>query len=193
MRNRAKSFVAGACLFALVGAGVLVQSGYAQPGAGGGQPGQPDGQGRRGGQPGQPGGPGGPGGQQGGRAASVEGSMRGLNRALREVKASVADATKQEQTLMGVYGMQAACANAKRAKPEHLKGDEAKMLIEFRRDMHAMTVLLVELEGEVLDGKIDAAVATVKKIEAARDAAHEKFGVKDEEEGEGRKPAPSGS
>lgn len=192
MRNRAKSFVAGACLFALVGAGVLVQSGYAQPGAGGGQPRQPDGQGRRGGQPGQPGGPGGPGGQQGGRAASVEGSMRGLNRALREVKASVGDATKQEQTLMGVYGMQAACATAKRAKPEHLKGDEAKMLGEFRRDMHAMTALLVELEGQVLDGKVDAAGATVKKIEAARDAAHEKFGVKDEDE-EGDKPAPSGN
>ncbi|MCE7974030.1 MAG: hypothetical protein DYG92_06845 [Leptolyngbya sp. PLA1] len=119
--------------------------------------------------------------------------MRGINRALREVKATIGDATKQEQTLMGVYGMQAACATAKRAKPEHLKGDEAKMLGEFRRDMHALTALLVELEGHVLDGKVDAAGATLKKIEAARDAAHEKFGVKDEEdEGAGR-PAPSGN
>lgn len=190
MRNRSKSFVAGACLFALIGAGVVVQSGYAQPGAGSGQPRQPDGPGRRGGQPGQPGGPGGP---QGGRAASVEGSMRGLNRALREVKAAISDATKQEQALMGVYGMQAACATAKRSKPEHLKGDEAKMLAEFRRDLHAMMALLVELEGQVLDGKADAAAATVKKIEAARDAAHEKFGVKDEEDEGGGKPAPSGS
>lgn len=187
MPSHVRRFAPALLLALLAVAGAAIPAVSAQPGAGQPSGQQPQGPGGRrpggagGGQPGQQ--PGGP-----GRAANIEGSMRAMNRALRELKTTVADASKRDQSLMSVYAMQAACASAKRAKPEHVEGDPAKVQEEFRRAAFQLGKVLIDLEEQVLDGKADDAKVTIAKIEALRDEQHKKFGVKDEEEegGEGR-------
>lgn len=162
-----------------------------QGGAGGagGQGGA--GQGGAGGQGGGPGGrQGGPEGrgQRGGGNFSVEGAMKGMNRALKMLKETVGDAAKKDENLKLVGDIQRNCAIAKsmpvpqdvlRKAPD----DAARATIEttYKADMRKLMRLTLDLEDAVIDGKIDQAKALVAKLETTRDDGHKAMGMKDEE------------
>lgn len=129
------------------------------------------------------GGPGGPGeGGPGGRVASVEGSMKAMNRGLRELRHNLADASKKDQNLASVWGIERACVAAKAGKPDNLEGDQVKMLDTFRREQIKLMTILLDLETAILDGKTDAAQALLKKVVDLRDESHKTFKVKDEDD-----------
>lgn len=161
----------------LIGGMVMIDPVSAQPPSGR-QPGEraP----REGGRP-QPGGP-------GGRGASIDGAMRTLNRAIRDITPNIADASKKEENLTSVWQMQLACVNSKRAKPEGIKGDAKPTVEDFRRDQMKLMAMLVELETAVMDGKTAEASKTLEKVVSFRDEAHRKYGVDD-----GDEPAKSGA
>jgi len=162
-----------------MGGAVIAQPANQQGNQPAGQPGGPGrgpGGGGGGGQPGQ--GPGGRNFQQ-----NTEGVMRSMNRALRELRGTISDASKNEQSLMAVWAMQQACAGAKRTTPANLKGDPAAAVLEFRRELIRMMALLIELEAQLMDGKNAEAQKTLARVEELRDAAHKRMGVQDEDEG----------
>lgn len=156
------------------------------------QPGQPGGPG--GGRGGQPGGPGGGRGEGRGGGGSVKGSMGALRDGLKALKENIGAADKKDQNLAAITQMQRAAVNAKNAKPNNLKGDDqAKAQDGFRRAQIQLLSMLIELETQVMDGKTDAAKATVKKIEDFEDKAHDQFvkekeGEKEEGGRGGKKP-----
>jgi hypothetical protein len=126
------------------------------------------------------------GGRGGGQQVSLEGSMKGMNRALKTLKGSISDASKKNECLKMVSEMQRNCAASKAATvpAEYLKSaadDAAKAKIEdeFRSDLRKNLRLLLGLEDAIVAGKTDEANALIVKIEALRDHAHEEMGVKD--------------
>lgn len=166
----------------------------AQPGGGGG------GGGAGGVGVGQPGGRGPAGGGEGrgeGRAdgRGMERAMQGLRNGLRELKSTIDDASKMEQTLMAVSRMQQSAILGKSAKSNELKGmekaDEAgkqKIQMEYRKSMNQLAMKLLELEAKLMDGKTAEAKAMIPAIEQMRDEMHKKFqgeGGKDGEEKKG--------
>ncbi|MBL8763672.1 MAG: hypothetical protein JNM07_05335 [Phycisphaerae bacterium] len=120
-------------------------------------------------------------GREGAEARGMEGAMNGLKRGLRDLKAALNDSNGTEAALTAVNQMQRACIAAKSARPEKLKGDDrVKALTAYRRSQMELMRLLMQAETEIMDGKTDAAKATVAKIEAHRDAAHDTFSVEEE-------------
>lgn len=144
-------------------------------------------------QPGRgPGGPGGPGARGG--ADNLEGAMKQLNGALKSLKENIDKADQKEQNLMLVATMERACLTAKSAKNPTLKGDPkdaAKTLVEYQRAQIKLMGMLLELETQVLDGKNDAAKASIAKLFEYKESSHETFEPKKERGGRGeRGPAP---
>lgn len=174
-----------------IGASALaLQPAGDQPG-GGRQPGQ--GQPGGGGQPGRGGQPGG-GGRGQGQPGRIDGAMKQMNGAMKDLKENLSKADKKDDNLNSITQMQRAAVNAKNARPTNLKGtDLPKAQEAFRRSMIQLMGMLLELETQVMDGKTDQAQATFKKIEAFEEKSHEQF-VKEEEDkgggggGEGAKP-----
>lgn len=147
------------------------------------QPRQPGGSGG-GGQPGGPGGrPGGPGGE---RAPSMSGSMRAVNRALRDLEASLGNPAMKEQSIQSVLTMARGTINARAARlPAGLEGDPAQVTADLRRRLIRVSELLLELEVAVLDEKPDEARAILAKVKEARDASHKELGIEEDEADEG--------
>ena len=155
------------------------QGGGQRGGQGGGQGG---GQQREGGQGG-----GGRGGQQaGGGAASLEASMKAMNRTLKSLNGLVADPAKKAEALAAVSEAQRACAACKVAplpakfteKAPDAEG-KAKIEAEYRSDLRKNLRMLLDLEDAIVAGKADEAKAILAKIEELRDHAHEEMGVDD--------------
>ncbi|HEX2837187.1 MAG TPA: cytochrome b562 [Phycisphaerales bacterium] len=169
--------VAGSVLFAAAG----MQNG--SPRQDGGKPDQKPEQKQEQRQEGQrPGG-----GRQGGpgMTASVEGGMKGMNRALRTLKGQITDASKREDNLLLINQMQVACVSAKGGKLDEvlkdLKPEEAAAKAkEFRADMISLMRTLLEVEENILNEKFDEAQKALDKAQAARDHGHKEFGVKDD-------------
>lgn len=145
-----------------------------------GQPDRPREPGQRGGGQGQPAGPG----QRGGPPPSVGGGMRAMNRGVNQLKTTIGDPSKKEESLQAVWGIQRGCLSAKAAKPEHVEGDAAQKLETFRRGQVKLMAMLLELETAILDGKTAEAQAILAKVAEHRDASHKALGV-DEDEDEG--------
>lgn len=197
-----KKILSVAALSGLVVSGVLLAAGMGQPGGGGGQPG-----GGAGGQPpargpgGEGGGggrqPGGPGGRQGGGGQSVEGAMKGMDRAIEALKGSIADASKKDDNLRLIGDAERACVGAKNAKPTDAinaaKDDAAKAAVVAAYRKHLLEVLktLIVAEEATTDGKTAEAKAAIDKVITIRDSAHKEFKVKEKEQGE-KEGAPSG-
>ncbi len=129
------------------------------------------------------------GGPRGGRAqpgapASLEASMKAMNRSMKALKGLVSDPAKKDEALKTVSEAQRACAACK-AAPLPPKFTEqaadadakAKVEAEFRADLRKNLRLLLDLEDAILAGKADDATAIIAKIEALRDHAHEELGV----------------
>lgn len=192
MRGSVRRLIPVVCILGALGGAVIAQPANPQGNQPAGQPGGPGrgpggggGGGGGGGQPGQ--GPGGRNFQQ-----NTEGVMRAMNRAARDLKGTIGDASKNEQSLMSVWAMQQACAGAKRTTPQNLQGDPAKAVLEFRRDLIKLMGMIIDLEGQLMDGKNAEAKATFAKIEEFRDAAHKRMGIQDEDEGDAPPAQPRG-
>jgi soluble cytochrome b562 len=124
----------------------------------------------------------------------MERSMQGLRNGLRELKSTIDDASKMEQTLLAVSRMQQSAIQGKSAKSNELKGmekaDEAgkqKIQMEYRKSMNQLAMKLLELEAKLMDGKTAEAKAMIPTIEQMRDEMHQKFQGEGGHEGEEKK------
>lgn len=133
------------------------------------------------GQPGQPGERRGPGQQ----APSVEAGMKGMNRAFKQLEAQITDASKKDENLRLLGDMQRGCVSAKNAMPRKIQEmkDEAartKAAEKFRRDLILMTKKLLDAETSLMDGKAEAAKATLSEVVKMRDVGHKELGVEED-------------
>lgn len=147
------------------------QSGGAQPPA----PGQPAERAGR------------PEGRQGGGTLSVGQAMKGINRAIRQLRGQAGDSSKREENLRLVNDAQRNLVAAKgQTLPEDLlkdaKDEAAKTALKdhYRKDLISALRTLVEVEQAIFDNKNDDAKKLVEELAAQRDEAHEELGVKDE-------------
>ncbi len=145
---------------------------------GGGQPGE-------GRQPGQPGEGRQPGRGPGGQAPSVEGSMKGMNRAMKQLLDQVGDASKKEENLRLIGDMERSCAQAKNGQPNKIKEmkDEAartKASVEYRKHLIELMRRMLDVEESIMAGNTEAANKTLGAIEKMRDEQHKALGVKED-------------
>jgi hypothetical protein len=111
---------------------------------------------------------------------NVEQAMRGMNRAARELKDQIGDASKKDANLALIWAMERGAVQAKSLEPEHLPaGDKAQLVNDFRKGQIELLKLMLTMEGQVMDGKTEDAAKTFAAIVELRDKAHEKFGVKE--------------
>jgi len=132
---------------------------------------------------GEAGGPGagGPGGR---RADSVEGAMKGMNRALKGLNAQIADPAKKDDNLKLISSLQRNVVNAKDLPvPEGImklaKDDtqRAKLSETYRKNLIALMRKLLDLEEDVAAGKTSEAKAKLAEIQKMQDAGHADMGM----------------
>jgi hypothetical protein len=112
--------------------------------------------------------------------------MKGMGRALRGLRETIADAGKRDQNLAAIGDMQRSCVVAKGlplpadVRPEVTDpAERAKLAAAYRADLIKVLRELVALEESVLAGKSAEAVKQLDAIIAMRDAGHKALGVKD--------------
>ena len=147
-----------------------------------------DGQPERAPQQGQPEGRPGGGNRPGvgrGEAPNVEASMKGMNRAIQQLRDQFNGAGEKEACLKLIGDAQRGCIGAKSGQPHHIRDikDEAargKAMESYRKQLMALARKLLDIEQNIMDGKNDAAKAQLAEVIKMRDKGHEEFGVKDE-------------
>lgn len=124
------------------------------------------------------------GGEGSGGAESVDRLMKGMNRALRSLRESIADASKKDENIKRVNEMQRACVLSKLAGvPEqtlaHAKTDAEKQqrAADYRAALIAAIRGLLDVEEHLVAGKFDEATKSLDAFVKTRDAAHKKMGV----------------
>jgi hypothetical protein len=143
----------------------------------------------------------GEGGRQGGgerqqsEFRGLGGAMKAMETGMKEISATIDDASKKETTLRSIAYMQRACEFSKRSKSKDIKGsagpDGAAVLVAYRKSQAQMLKMLCELELQVIDGKTDEAKATLKKIGEHAEAGHKQF-VEEKHEGNEREEGGKG-
>lgn len=125
-------------------------------------------------------------GRSAGQPVSLDGSMKGINRAFKGLSGIITDPSKKDDALKMIADMQRNCAAAKTtAVPgEYLKSAaddaaKAKIQAEFHSDLRKMMHMLVDMEDAVVAGKTDEAKTILAKVEAIRDHSHKEIGVED--------------
>jgi hypothetical protein len=119
---------------------------------------------------------------RGAEQPSVEASMKGMNRALGQLRDQVADATKKDICLKLIGDAQRGCIAAKGGQPPQIQDlkDEAaraKAAESYRRRLMAVARKLLDIEQSILDGKGDAARGQISEVLKMRDEAHTEFGL----------------
>lgn len=124
----------------------------------------------------------------GGQPASVGGSMKALNRAARQLKSQIADASKKDENLKLIDEMERAAATAKAAplpadvlKDATTDADKARLAAAFRKDLMGALRTMLDMEQDLIDGKNDDAAKRLTELVKQRDAAHKEMGLKEEE------------
>jgi soluble cytochrome b562 len=111
--------------------------------------------------------------------SDLEETMEKANKALKLVKADIADASKNTTTLAAVGEMQKHFLAGKTlipAKAAKLSGPaKDKFVMEYRKAMIGLMGELLKLEGALLDGKNDQAAEIVKNLGKIKADGHEKF------------------
>lgn len=146
-----------------------------QRGPGGGEGGGP-GQERRG--PGE-------GGQQ--RGGNVEGAMKQMGRAMKQLSEQITDASKVQENLRLINDMQRGCAMAKglgvpkdvleKAKDE---AEKTKLTADFRKHLIAAMRSFLEVEEALASGDTAGAKAKLDAIGPKIEQAHKEMGLKEE-------------
>lgn len=132
-------------------------------------------------QPGRPGEGRGPG---EGRAQSVEGSMKGMNRSMRQLEDQLGDASKKEDNLRLVGELQRNCAAAKNGQANVIRemkdeAAKAKASVAYRKHLIAVMRKLLDIEESIMADKIEAAKAQMGEVAKMRDDGHKELGVED--------------
>lgn len=116
----------------------------------------------------------------------VEASMKAVERSLEKLTPQVSDAARLDENLRLIGEAQRACAAAKmQAVPKEAlpKAADAaareKATGEYRRELLAVMRKLLDVELALLDGNGAGAAALLKEIQAQREAAHTRLGIKD--------------
>ncbi len=125
--------------------------------------------------------------ERSGAAPSVEGAMKGMNRAIKQLRGQAADPAKRDENLRLVNDAQRNLVAAKgQPFPEPLlasaKDEAAKATLRehYRKDLIIALGNLVKLETAIFENKADDARAAVEELVTMRDAAHKELGVSDE-------------
>lgn len=112
--------------------------------------------------------------------------MKGMGRALRSLKDTVADPAKRDQNLAAIGDMQRSCVAAKGFPlPASVRkevtdpAERAKLAASYRADLIKVLRDLIALEESVLAGRGEEARKQLEAIIAARDAGHKAMGVDD--------------
>jgi hypothetical protein len=119
--------------------------------------------------------------------------MKGLDRTLETLKASISDAAKKDENLRLLSDAERFAAGAKGAKPTDAlaeakdDAERTKMLNDYRRQLLSVLKSLIEAEEATMDGHTDKAKAALDKVAELREKGHKEFKVKEKEGGD--KPA----
>lgn len=133
------------------------------------------------GQPGERRGPGGAGGE---RRASVEGSMKAMERALEPLYRQFEEAGKREENLRLVNDAQRGCVQAKGlGVPRSLlakkatEAEKAALTETYRADLIATLRRLLDLEEAIASGNADAAKVAIAELKKLREQGHHGMGL----------------
>lgn len=116
--------------------------------------------------------------------------MKGMERSIEALKASIADASKKEDNLRLLGDAERFAAGAKNARPADALADakdeaaKAKVLTAFRKHLIDVLKGLIDAEVATMDGKTAEAKAALDKVIALRDSAHKEFNVNDKGPGD---------
>jgi hypothetical protein len=118
---------------------------------------------------------------------SVNRSMKGMARALRELKDQAADPSMTADSLRLIGEFQRSLVAAKsQSVPDDLlaqaatPADKERLSKEFRAELIKALRLALDLESDILEGRHAAAAAKCADIITLRDHAHEEMGVEEE-------------
>lgn len=126
----------------------------------------------------------GPGGTGGERRASVEGSMKAMERSLETLYRQYDDAEKREENLRLVNDAQRGCVQAKGLgvprgilSKKDMEADRATLMETYRTDMIATLRRLLDLEEAIAAGKVEAAKAAIEELKRLREQGHHSMGL----------------
>ncbi len=109
-------------------------------------------------------------------------AMKVMNRGLKFTITNLEVADQRARLLETLSQMQRAAIFCKDATLDEIPAgkDKESVQAEYRRHGVRNAIMLLDLELQILQGKLDDAKATIKKIEDYRDKSHEEFQVEDE-------------
>lgn len=121
-------------------------------------------------------------------AISVEGAMKGMNRALKQLGGQLSQAEKHDDNLRLINDAERFCVAAK-GQPvpadvlESAKDDAARAAMSktFRADLIAVLRKLVDIESAIADDKPDEARKLIDEVVKLRHQGHDAMGIDDDE------------
>lgn len=121
------------------------------------------------------------------RGGNVEGAMKQMNRAMKQLREQIADASKLQDNLRLINDMQRGCAMAKGLGVPKDILDKAKddaerttLTSEFRKDLIVMMRSFLDIEEALINGDAAGAKAKFDALDGKIEKAHKEMGVKDE-------------
>jgi len=136
----------------------------------------------------QPGQPGRQGRERTGMPQNIEAAMKGANRAMRQLRAQITDASKKDENLKLIGDMQRNVVIAKNMPlppdvREDVQGDaRAKLQADYRSELIGVVRKLLDIEDDLMNGKGEDAAKVLDELQKERKAAHEKLGVHDDDD-----------
>lgn len=113
--------------------------------------------------------------------------MKGLNRAIKQLRGQAGDSSKRDENLRLVNDAQRGLVAAKgQPLPEdflkNAKDDAAKAALKdtFRKDLIGALRKLVDIEQSIFENKGDDTKKLVEELVKMRDTSHKELGVKDD-------------
>lgn len=123
---------------------------------------------------------------EGQRGGNVEGAMKQMNRALKQLQEQIADTTKADENLRLLNDIQRGVAMAKGLGiPEEVAAkfkdaaEKATKTTEYRKDLIAAMRTLLDAEELLAAGKTQEANAKIEVFAEMREKSHKAMGVED--------------
>ena len=123
------------------------------------------------------------------QASPLHEAMEDMDKPFRALRRQLRDASRNEESLEMLQGLQRLAATALREAPrriEHVdEDDRPRFLLDYKRKMIEFYVAMLEAEEALLAGDNDKARAAYKKMGKLKREGHEAFQEEDEEENGG--------